>query len=309
MKNINIKYARYIILSILLLLCVGVVSSCHAMYPIDISVSGDDLSDKNIDLLVKLKDKSYYIYQKQCIFGYDPLIKITDDSEIANYDTDGYRSINFHYYTENRYEESKKDNYVSVKIYLNGKSQFKDLCNNCISFKIALIDNNGKILQVSNECKMEKKTNVIADKLNYDCSTNTLKTKYKYNRSSSIVLLEAFFLVLMILMPISSLICLGILIIKKSRQNTQFPKLMHCITTFLPCIPLLVYLGFRLDYALKTENSILSIFKEYVETFNLGFAIYCLIPIIVYAAVLIWYSIETSKNTKPQQENSQSNSD
>jgi hypothetical protein len=210
----------------------------------------------------------------------------------------------FHYISED-YGENKNDDYVSVDIVMNSKREFKELCKKCKSFKIALIDDNGKILQVSNKCKMEPKNNVFVDKIDYDCTSNTLKTEYKYYRSYSIVLVEAFFIILMVGMPISSLIGLGILIIKKSRKIAPLPTMRHCIISFMPCIPLLVYLGFRVDYALKMDKSVFSIFKEYFETFNFGFALYYLIPVIVYAGILIWYFIESSKNSEPQQENTQ----
>jgi hypothetical protein len=74
MKNTHVKY---IVLSLLLLLCVGVVSGCHPQYFLNISVTGDDLSDKNIDLLVKLRDKTDYIYKKECVFGGNPLMTLT----------------------------------------------------------------------------------------------------------------------------------------------------------------------------------------------------------------------------------------
>ncbi|MCM1315795.1 MAG: hypothetical protein NC040_09745 [Muribaculaceae bacterium] len=280
-----LKYSSYILILITFMVF---LSGCHAMYPITVTISGENMSDKKIDILIPM-DKYSPDYRDSTYEGENVIKK--SNPEIASYNVDGYRSMLCHYGLED-YKIKKTDNSTyTAELYLNGKYEFKQLCDNYETFKIAVLDNDGNILKVSEEYRFRLRENVILDKIEYDYVTNTVHPEYIYNRSLVVVLAEFLVELLIMVMPIPSIICFIVFILQKLKGSLDFPTIYHNIMFMIYILPVALFLGLRTDYAIKTENSLSSVWEDFLNLGNIFTVMYCLIPVIIFLVVFIWWLI------------------
>jgi hypothetical protein len=297
------KHVKYIILSVLLLLCAFAVCGCRSLYPVKVTVAGDDLSDKKIDLLVKLRSRTYYYDKNDFTVSSQPFIKIDSDSEISDYDVDGYRSSIFHYIVEDYETERTADGKVIAKLLLENKNEFVQFCENCESAKVAVIDNNGKILQISDAFDICPENKVFIDNIEYDYSSNTVEPLYIYERDFDLLFLEAVCFICMNIMPLTSIVILLIFMSKRKKGVLTFPSLPRDLIFLIPCLPGVGYLFFRIDYALKTQKTVFSAWHDYVSLQGVALTVYHFVPLAIFVILLIWCCIDNTK--KEQQDTSQ----
>ncbi|MDE6784721.1 MAG: hypothetical protein K2J26_05030 [Ruminococcus sp.] len=250
------------------------------------------MNDKKIDILIPM-DKYSPDYTESAYTG-ENVIK-ENNPEIAVYKVDGYRSMLCHYRLSDYKMEKTDDSTYTAELYLNGKYEFKQLCDNYTNFKIAVLDNDGNILKVSEECSFSLQKNVILDKIEYDYITNTVTPEYTYNRSLTLVLVEFLISLLIMVMPIPSLICFIVLILQKLKGTLEFPTIYHNIMFMIYIIPTVIFIGIRTDYALKTQSPLYSVWEDFL---NLGNVSYCFIPVVIFLIVMIWWFVSLFSGDK-----------
>ena len=282
------KYLKYILYMLILITFMVFLSGCHGEYPITVTVNNENMSDKKIDILIQI-DRDSPDYRDKAYYGENVIKK--SNPEIADYNVDGYRSMLCHYRLSDYEMEKTDDSTYTAELYLNGKYEFKQLCDNYKNFKIAVLDNDGNILKVSEEHSFKLRKNVILDKIEYDYVTNTVNTEYIYNRSLTLVLTEFLISLLIMVVPIPSLISFIILIMKKLEGSLDFPEIYHNIMFMIYIIPIVVFLGLRTDYAVKTQSPLSSVWDDFLNLGNIFTVIYSLIPIIIFLIVLIWWFV------------------
>ena len=269
------------------------------MYPIKVVVSSENMSDKKIDILIQI-DKDNPGFRDSTYIG-DNIIEKNQEiniPEIADYNVYGYRSMIWHYRLSDYEMEKIDDSTYTAKLYLNGKWEFKNICDDYKTFKIAVVDNNGNILKVSEECSFKLRENVILDKTEYDYVTNTVQPKYTYNRSLAVVLVEFLTILIIRVMPMPSFISFIILIVKKLKGSLDFPETYHNIIFMMYIIPIIVFLGLRTDYAIKIQNPLSSIWSDFLNLGDIFTVMYCLIPVIIFLAVFIWWLVSLCNEDK-----------
>lgn len=293
------KYLKYNLYILILVTFMVFLSGCHATYPITVTVNGENMSDKKIDILIKIDKDSPHFRDNAHIGGNviqkNPKINIP---EIADYNVDGYRSMLFHYGLSDYTMEKTDDSTYTAKLYLNGKWEFKKICDDFKTFKIAIIDNDGNILKVSEECSFKLRENVILDKTEYDYVTNTVTPKYIYNRSLTVVLVEFLMILLIRIMPIPAFIGFIVLILKKLKGSLEFPEIYHNIMFMIYIIPIIVFMGLRTDYAVKIQNPLSSVWSDFLNLGGIFTVIYYLIPVIIFLTVFIWWLISLFSEDK-----------
>lgn len=157
------------------------------------------------DLLIKIDetDPHYIDFQVSGDYGSDKE-KI---SEILNYSEEGFRSFTLHYRDAKSNIEIDKedDSYWNVDFcdtydfFEDFTTQFEDLLENYNTIKIALLDENYKIIAVSEQAKMPKDSSVkiFLNSVVYDVSENTLEME-SHISSVAILLVGLFSVFIMI---------------------------------------------------------------------------------------------------------------
>ncbi|MDE5764104.1 MAG: hypothetical protein K2I00_03970 [Ruminococcus sp.] len=153
------------------------------------------MADKIVDILVpidkddiKYTDFNTYSDADYHNFSYPP------ESEIVEYSVDGYRSICVHYSEVKGFRKVVKDKdsshmdknydrnsieYVTINIDVGSETYYTRLCNKYETFKIALLDENGSILQITEEIPFVTKGGFRLDNnIKYDPETNTVEENY-----------------------------------------------------------------------------------------------------------------------------------
>ena len=269
------------------------LTGCHSMYCIDIKVDKDFMDGKMIDILIPIDENDEkYLDGKTYFFGAfkDKKPEYVYNTEIYRYNADGYRSMICHYPLSD-YRISESDGQTVFEVYLNGTYEFKNLCEKYKTFKIAVIDSDGEILNVSDEYDLISKKNCcIKPPLEYNHTENTLSYEYEYKRSLWLVFFEFVLILTMNAAAFISVIHL-MLIILIERSN---PKGYHIFVFPSYCVPLILYLCIRLDYMVHTAQTMKEAWgKLYDEIVNssVSESLWCAVPYIILVIVSVWYAV------------------
>ena len=294
------KFFRFGILLVMMLMLTG----CHAKYETDIIADKDFMDGKIIDILVPMNENDEKFLNTKTFFYGDFRNKKPEyvrDTEIYNYNENGYVSMICHYPLSD-YIISEKDGLTVTEIYLNGKYEFKNFCEKYKKFKIAVLDTNGNILSVSEEYDLISKNNCyIKSPLEYSHTENKLSYEYEYDRSFGLVFAEFGFILLMNIFSFVAVIHFMLVILVEYKN----PKKYHIFIMPVYCLPSVLYLAVRLDYIVHTvqdNQKIFSALYSEIKSSPLTEILWCSVPYIVLTAVCIWYTIRAL--TKDNKESS-----
>ena len=142
-----------------------------------------------IDMLIYMdeKDEAYTPYNEENMKQYS-----FDTNTIANYSNEGFISMSCHY----------KDNFTKMKIQANTKGKYVNsftlrrisdgdlvqnstlvykLLNEKRQFRIALLDKNGSIIQLSEPFDSNGKKGELINYIEYDAGNNIISLDYEYS--------------------------------------------------------------------------------------------------------------------------------
>lgn len=142
-----------------------------------------------IDMLISMdkSDKSYMAFNEKNMKQYN-----FDVTELSEYNNKGFVSMSCHYkdnFTEMKIFHSKRydyfnsfvlDMYSDGSLHPNGSRVYKILDENR-QFRIALLDENGSIIQLSEPFSSNSKRGPLIDYIKYNAENNTLSLKYRYS--------------------------------------------------------------------------------------------------------------------------------
>ena len=283
------------------LLIAALLAGCHAMYPITVNVSGSSIDNEFVDILLPFDEDDIHYLMTNSEAGYVLNMEDSDimHTELYGYSEGGYRSMLIHYGLSD-YRITHGSNTAEVGLYLNGRTEFTELCDRYRTFKVALADRDGRILDVSEEFDLRTYEGVYVDKINYDHSTGKLDVRYLYNRSFLIVITEAASETAMLAMPLIALLGLAALIINKVKIKGNIPNIAHGLLFLLPLFPIVLYMGLRIDYAVKTNAPLSDVWMDFAALGDgsiPGIA-YRLLPVPIFIAVMVWAVINRIKCSK-----------
>lgn len=271
------------------------VCGCHAMYPISVTIPDGIFCPPVVDILLPLSEEHMeYVSYEAC-----NVLDMDEDSirktEICKYQTDGYRSMLLHYRLSDYRVEEQGDDSCRVNFYLNGKQEFEDLCNHYATFKIAAADAKGNILYVSEAYSFRLHENVYLDGIVFDIEAETVTPHYYYDRPFWLELLELAAEVGFKFTPAVALAWFIFVVIMRVRNGRRFPNLWYAIPSAVCVLPLGIYFCCRLDYALKTDSALESIWTDFLSLGSPWMIAYDLLPVVLAIGVFIWAAYLTNE--------------
>jgi len=207
MNNI-IKIAVCVVLSFVTIFCNASQIYALDFDPYEIFICADNAPENTayIDILVPLdKDSSYYADFRNPPLYYDenkPLF-IDEDSQIANYNDNGYSSITLH----NKYVKSTElyNNIICLHIKVDSiYEKFKD-------FKAVYVDKNGNIIKITDTFSVEYNS-----KAPYAFIVNDNNLTLRIYGISPLAEIQLF---IILSVPVLLLLILSAFIVRKSRKK------------------------------------------------------------------------------------------
>lgn len=280
------------------LLTAALLAGCHAMYPITVNVSGSSIDDEFVDILLPIDEDDTDYLMINDMAGY--VLNMEDTgvmrTELYSYCDGGYRSMLIHHGLSD-YRITHGSNTAEVNLYLNGQKDFTEMCDKYRTFKIALVDRNGNILDVSEKFDLSTYKGVYVDKINYDRSTGRFDVSYLYNRSLLIAVTEAAAETAMLAIPMIAVLGLAAIIIIRTKEKGNIPNIAHSLLFLIPLLPLVLYIVIRIDYAVKTAAPLSDSWTDFTALSggNILMAAYRLLPVPIFIAVTVWAAINRKK--------------
>ncbi len=285
------RYLKYALLIMVVLLPL-VMGGCQPHYSIYIEYENNSIymEDKMIDILIPEKKLNHAYMEFNSHNGL-----VSEESEIVRYkDENDYNSMFFHTNLIQEYSFLQE----KAILTLNSKNAFYNMCDDFGTFRIVVFDKDGKIHNISEEIPFKSSERYYLDNnIAYNPETNTVSPLYEnidgFNPWSLVSLIFAW------IVPFFSIVMFLVLFLPKDVSLAKSPWTLFIFGVML--IPLVVYLFFRYDDAVKSSISD----KMAVENFfDFGsswiFAPYVLVPYIAFAgaAFLIY---RRRKNDKESQ--------
>lgn len=282
------------------------VCGCHAMYPIDVTIPDAELCPPVVDLLLPIdKDSPQYRELSHiATYALDMDEESIRKTGLYRYQTDGYRSMTLHYGLSDYRIEKQSDGSCQVKLYLNGRYEFEDLCERFQTFRIAAADKAGNIIYVSDVYRFELQENVYLDGILFNAEAATVTPSYTYDRPLWLVLLEGLSEIGIRIMPVASIAWLIFVVILRMKEGKAYPNYRSVLPFALCLLPLAVYFGCRLDYAVKTESSLSSIWTDFLSLDPPWMLVYDLIPVVLLVGVAGWALYLADQTCAPAQDTS-----
>ncbi len=288
-----IKYLKYIFCLAVVLIAGIITGGCQQMYGVCIEYESDTIymDDKMVDMLVPISESDSAYTEYNCHSELVP-----EKSEIVRYkDENGYTSLFFHGSKVVDYFSSTEE----TVIFLRGIKDYHDLCENYSTFRLAVFDESGNILSISDEFPFKSSERYYLDNhITYDPVTNTVSPEYEnvdgFNPWSLVSLIFAW------VVPIFSIVLFLVLFLPKDVSFAKNPWTLCVFGVML--IPLVVYLFFRYDNAVKSSISDKMAFENFFDFGVSWISIpYLLLPYIAFlgAAFMIYYrrkNDETAQN-------------
>ncbi len=238
------KYLKYAFFSLIMMFVIVMCNGCQFVYNVTIKYdsNGQEMAGKSVDILLPM-DKEDSIY---CDFkGENLKADIGENSEIARY-SDGYMSCRFH---NKRINNVETDSDKTV-ITLSNKGCYEYLCENYEKFRLALIDDNGNIIQISEELPFKSSEKYYLDNsIIYNPQTNEVTPKYKNIEGGNIWMYVA--LIFAWIAPVAAVVLLLVIFLPKDVSFAESPWVL--VPFGVNIIPLLVYVFFRYDEAVKSS--------------------------------------------------------
>lgn len=228
------RKTRFFIMIFVLVGIMFVLSGCGAYYSTDFDFyfHGDYMADKYVDLLIPIDENDEFYTPYNSYIEND--IEIPEDSEIVNYNKDGYRSMLIHM-NKSDLDISMKDSegYYDTQEEYNGtpseihqwvwfppyhmsesEERFLEFCNKYKKCYIAVFDGNGNIVQISKKIPLVSLGNFYLQDISYNVEKNKIKPYYIESWS-----LKSFFIEVWLLSLAGMIGCIITLSVGNLNQN------------------------------------------------------------------------------------------
>lgn len=285
------RYLKYSLLIMVMLFSL-VMGGCQQHYNIYIEYEYASIymEDKMIDILVPERKLNPAYMEFNSHNGL-----VSEESEIVRYkDENGYSSMFFHTNLIQEYSFLQEKSILT----LNSKNAFYNMCDDFGTFRIVVFDKDGKIHNISEEIPFKSSDRYYLDNnITYNPETNTISPVYENRDGLSVWLFVS--LILAWIVPVFSIVMLLVLFLPKDVSLAKSPWTLFIFGVML--IPLVVYLFFRYDDAVKSSISDKMAFEIF---FDFGVSWICipylLLPYIAFigAAFMIYYRRKNAGTTQ-----------
>ncbi|MDE5620365.1 MAG: hypothetical protein K2I80_07570 [Ruminococcus sp.] len=194
------RKTRFFIMAFLLVGIMFILSGC-AYYNdhFDFEFNGEYMADKYVDLLIPLEETDEFYTDYNC--NIEGNIEIPKNSEIVNYNKDGFRSMIMHIkgsrlyisITDSEHYPASHEKYngtpseirqcVNVPYYEGisdtyNTNMFLKFCNKYKKCCVAVFDKDGNIIQISKKIPLVSLGNFYLQDISYNVEQNRIKPSY-----------------------------------------------------------------------------------------------------------------------------------
>lgn len=284
------KYLKYAIYAVIMTALAIVLNGCMADFYFEISYDCDTsyMENRMVDILVPITEDDIRYREINDLNEFD---KIGGDSEIARFN-DGYMSLKFH--TSMLNEVTNKSD--MTRFCFGNKDNYYQFCDTYKSFRVALVDENGNIIQITEEYPLKSSERYYLDYgVSYNPQNNKVNLKY-INRDGMNIYLFIALVFVWITPVLSTALFLVVLLCK----DTPFYKGKRSVVAFAcGIIPLAVYIFLRYIEATKSSVNQQMIWDSF---FDFGVSViaimYLLLPYAEFIAVSILVAVRRKKTAE-----------
>lgn len=269
---------KFFIMAFVLVGIMFLFSGCGAYYSsfFDFEFNGRYMADKYVDILIPLDETDEFYTNYNCNIKGN--IEIPENSEIVNYNKDGYRSMLMH--IKKAHLDISTENDSGNKIINQGlfvpyyewydnpynEKMFVDFCNKYKKCYVAIFDKDGNILQISKKIPLVSLGNFYLQDISYDVENNKIKPYYK--RSEKI----CFFLINVWLFSLIGTIGCIITLIKDKVNRNRFIVSYngYIIATSIFNIPTALFIIIYIYCAFGMSLTIEDFFMNFHTIINIG---------------------------------------
>jgi len=242
------RKTKFFIMAFVLVGIMFLFSGCgwHCSTNFSFEFYDEYMADKYVDLLLKFDETDELYTDYNCNIrirksGEDDVIftEIPKNSEIVNYNKDGYRSMLMHMkdadldifirdsevYPDYREEYNgtpskiEQDMYLPDELFVKcmdgyGEEAFLRFCNKYRKCRVAVFDKDGNIVQISKKIPLVSAGDFYLQDISYSIEKNIIRPYYIESASISYLIAELSFLSL-----IGTICCIITLIVYKVKQN------------------------------------------------------------------------------------------
>ncbi|MDE6501453.1 MAG: hypothetical protein K2L10_05170 [Ruminococcus sp.] len=263
------RKTRFFIIAFVLVGIMFVFSGCaYYSSDFDFEFKGEYMADKYVDLLIPIDENDEFYTSYNCNIEGD--IEIPENSEIVNYNKDGFRSMLIHmkesklgisirdseYYPDSheKYNGTPSEIRQWVRVpYYEGRytdhyneEMFLEFCNKYKKCYVAVFDGDGNIVQISKKIPLVSLGNFYLQDISYDVEKNRINPYYKQS-----VELSVFTSMVWLFSVVGVIGCIITLIVYKINHNQwdkTYKKYIIATSLFnvpsVLCIVVYIYTAF-----------------------------------------------------------------
>lgn len=268
------RKVRFFIMAFVLAGIMFIFSGCgYGSSILYFNFEGKYMADKYIDLLILLDENDELYTSYNCNIEGD--IEIPENSEIVNYNKDGYRSILMHIKeshlsisirdSENYHDSDEKYNGTPYEISQDidvpyysllscSQAEAYEFCDKYRKCRVAIFDKDGNILQISKEIPLVSLGDFYLQDISYDVEKNRVKPFYPMPYKISIFIAKMW-----LLSVVGMIGC--IITLKKANRNKSIASYKgYIIKSLIFNIPTALFIIAFIYYALGTSLTIADFF-------------------------------------------------
>ena len=283
-----------------------VLSGCGFYYQdhFDVDVQGKNKVNKYVDLLIPIDETDEFYTPYNCNIKGD--IKIPEDSEIVNYNKDGYRSMLMHVkdsrltfspnYSEIiqelcvPYDEGYYIDYDNTKMFL-------EFCNKYRKCYAVIFDGRGNILQISKQIPILHLGKFYLQDITYNIDENKIKPDYIVSDGVHYSVLELW--LLSVVCTIGSIITLIVGKFNQYQPIFSYKGYGYIIASAIFNIPVAVLILAFLYMAFGMSSTIVDFFMNLLNIF-IGYLSFAFMPINIGILIKFIRLIQPEKETDGQ---------
>lgn len=293
------RKTRFFIMIFVLVGIMFVLSGCgcgvHYSDHFDFKFHGGYMADKYVDLLIPIDENDEFYTPYNCNIKGD--IRIPEDSEIVNYNKDGYRSMLIHM-KESRLEISTDfgiRQWVCVPYCDDGRDEkFAEFCNKYKKCYAVVFDIKGNILHISKKIPLVSLRNFYLQDISYNVEKNKIKPEYIESENLSYFTLEVW--LLSVAGTIGCIITLIVGELNHYRPIVSYKGYGYIIASAIFNIPVVLLIMLFLYMAFGESWTIVDFFINLLDIF-IGYLSFIFMPINIGVLIHFIRLIQLEKET------------
>lgn len=250
------KRYRVALCGLILLMVLVMLNGCHAEYECTIQFQEGTEAEGMLELLIPLaeEDPEYREYKEiEGVRKSAPPVALQDGST--------YRSIQWYSHLSDI-----RTNPGKTTLCFNAADEFLNLCETRQSFRIALVDSQGNLLQLSEEYPFQSgKQSYLVPPILYNPETNTVLPQYRYRQTFLQVIRDLILYWMMMIVPWSAIADLITILVRRWTGSASVSNRYYQLWLPALCLPSLIYLGCTLYEAFQSTLTSREAWKRFCE--------------------------------------------